>query len=56
MKIKIKFNPEQLKKGQQTEQEHNDITHGNFAMVTKIAKAHLREDPNYYTKLKKAGL
>ena len=40
----------------EVEKEHNDITHGDKKMIKKIAEAHLREDPKYYTKLEKAGL
>jgi len=38
------------KMGKDTEVASNDVD------VLKIAVAHLREDPNYYSKLKKAGL
>lgn len=46
----------QMKMGMEVEKEHNDITHGDKKMIKKIAEAHLREDPKYYTKLEKAGL
>jgi hypothetical protein len=47
---------DQIKMGLQIEKEHNDITHGNKKITRKIVNAHLKEDPKYYTKLKKAGL
>ena len=56
MKIKIKFNPDQIKKGMKVEKEHDDITHGKIDIIKKIVAAHLKEDPKYYTKLIKAGL
>ena len=46
----------QLKQGMKVEMEHKDVTLGDLVMTRKIAAAHLREDPAYYTKLKKAGL
>jgi hypothetical protein len=44
--------PEQLKKGIETEKEHTT----DEETAKKIALAHLGEDPEYYTKLKKANL
>lgn len=52
----IKIKPEQMKKGMKVEREHDDVTHGSHEMVKKIAMAHLKEDPKYYTKLLKAKL
>lgn len=46
----------EFKMGLQAELEHRDITHGDLEMTGTIALAHLKEDPKYYTKLKKAGL
>lgn len=47
-----KVDPTQLKVGIKVEMEHtNDIK-----VATKIALQHLAEDPQYYTKLTKAGL
>lgn len=59
----------QLKKGKKIEQEHlpfyrqikkQNQQSGKCPSEEKfaegIAKAHLRENPNYYTKLSKAGL
>ena len=42
------FDPEQLKKGVEIEREHTD----DVDVAKQIAKAHLKEFPNYYTKLK----
>ncbi|MDD8013265.1 MAG: hypothetical protein PHX05_07300 [Acidobacteriota bacterium] len=47
---------ETLAEGMNVELEHCDVTHGDTLMTAKIALAHLREDPEYYQKLKKAGL
>lgn len=53
------FNYKQLKMGFDVEKEHDgrmgkdtDVVK-NDTTILKIAVAHLREDPNYYTKLKK---
>lgn len=59
----------QLTQGIKTEQEHKEVVefikqfhkkHGRFPkekeIYTRIAKDHLREDPKYYTKLKKYKL
>jgi hypothetical protein len=34
-----------------TELEHADVTHGDLMTTGRIALAHLREDPDYYTRL-----
>lgn len=52
-----KFDPDQLRMGCAVEKEHDDgsdvdVVDDN-SDVLKIAIAHLREDPEYYTKLKK---
>jgi hypothetical protein len=39
--------------GMNVELEHQDITKGNILKTAKIAAAHLKEKPNYYTLLKK---
>jgi len=54
--MKIDCYEKQLKKGIQVEKEHNDVTDGDMRQIRKIAEAHLREDPKYYTKLQKAKL
>ena len=43
------YNKDELKLGIETELEHTD----NEQVATIIAKQHLMEDPNYYSKLKK---
>lgn len=47
-----KFNQTQLRMGVKVELEHTN----SHKIAKQIAKAHLNEDPKYYTKLKKAGL
>jgi hypothetical protein len=37
--------------GMKVEQEHKDITHGDPEMTAKIVLAHLKEIPDYYTRL-----
>ena len=44
----------ELKMGLKVEMEHKKSV--GERLVRKIALDHLKEDPNYYTKLKKAGL
>ena len=50
--------PQQLKMGIDDEKEHDDGSDldvvNSFEDLVKIAVAHLKEDPQYYTKLKKA--
>ena len=42
----------QLKTGTQHEaKEHPDVTKGDIKIAEKIARAHLKEDPLYYTHL-----
>lgn len=45
----IEYDPEELEKGIDVEREHTNYK----AIATIIAKHHLAEDPEYYTKLKK---
>ncbi len=57
----LKVNPkdicmDEFRQGMKAEQEHQDITGGDRVMTAKIVLAHLKEDPRYYTKLKRAGL
>jgi hypothetical protein len=47
-----KIDPKELELGIEIEQEHTT----DLAEAEKIARDHLAEDPEYYTKLKKAGL
>jgi hypothetical protein len=44
----------ELLSGLKEELEHRDITDGDPIMTGKIAYAHLKEDPHYYSKLKAA--
>lgn len=48
----------QLKMGIIAEKEHAHLFPKNLRniMAKRIAKDHLKEDPRYYSKLKKAGL
>lgn len=46
------FNQEQLNKGMLVEKEHTN----DKSLAKQIAKGHLLEDPDYYTKLRKTGL
>lgn len=48
-----KFDKKQAKIGMEVEKEHQDVTHGDQTLTAKIAASHLKEDPEYYTKLKK---
>jgi regulator of RNase E activity RraB len=44
----------QLKMGLEVElAEHSDITNGDLVLTAKIALAHLKELPDYYTQLEK---
>ena len=43
----------QFKMGLKVEGEHKDITKGDPVKTAKIVLAHLKELPDYYTKLKK---
>lgn len=51
-------NSKQLKIGIKVEMEHAHLFPKNLrkTMAERIAKDHLKEDKNYYTKLKKAKL
>lgn len=52
-KMGYKFNPVEFNMGMNSELEHKDVTHGNMVMTAKIAAAHLKENPKYYSLLKK---
>ena len=43
----------EFKAGLKVEREHKDVTKGDPIKTAKIALAHLKEVPDYYTKLKK---
>lgn len=57
-----KYDPKEIKMGLEVEKEHDggegkdvDVVRNKDDLM-KIVVAHLREDPKYYTKLKKANL
>lgn len=47
------FDARQFKMGMEVEKEHKDVTHGDEVETAKIVLAHLREKPDYYTRLQK---
>ena len=47
---------ELVAEGMNEEREHCDVTGGDSIQTAKIALAHLKEDPYYYERLKRAGL
>lgn len=47
------FDFNEFKQGIVVELEHTDVTGGDLELTAKIAAAHLKEVPNYYTLLKK---
>jgi hypothetical protein len=48
-----KFNHEEFSRGYTVEKEHKAVTKGNPVLTAKIVLDHLREVPDYYTKLVK---
>ena len=52
-KLSKKYRIKELKKGSEVEREHDDVTHGDPETVMKIAVAHLKELPDYYSRLDK---
>jgi hypothetical protein len=52
-KMNYPFDPSEFHMGMNVEMEHQDLTNGNVVMTAKIAAAHLKENPKYYTLLKK---
>lgn len=55
---KLNINPDVVSKkefnfGFNVEMEHRDVTHGDYAITTKIVLAHLMEYPDYYKRLKR---
>lgn len=52
-KMGYTFNPIEFFLGMNTELEHQDVTHGNVVKTAKIAAAHLKENPKYYSLLLK---
>jgi hypothetical protein len=51
-RYKFHGSTQELKQGLKVEQEHCDITCCDVKLTATIALAHLREVPDYYTKLK----
>lgn len=47
------FDIDEFTQGMNVELEHQDVTNGDIVMTAKIAAAHLRENPKYYSLLKK---
>lgn len=47
------FNFNQFLMGMNVELEHQDVTDGSLVKTAMIAAAHLREIPDYYTRLQK---
>lgn len=55
--LKVDFKKVSLRQftmGLNEELEHRDVTAGNLRVTARIALAHLRERPDYYTRLKRA--
>jgi len=50
---KMKVCNKQVKMGMEKEKEHDDLTKGDPKKIKMIVDAHLKEDPEYYTKLEK---
>lgn len=55
-KLKVKpskIAPKQFQKGMQVEMEHRDLTKGKLKPTGQIARAHLKENKDYYKELAK---
>ena len=55
-KLKVNWDNISLKQftmGMNAELEHRNVTRGNLILTGKIALAHLKEFPDYYTRLKR---
>ena len=55
-KLKVnwdKVDIRQFQQGLKVELEHRNVTKGNLLLTGKIALAHLKEMPDYYTRLKR---
>jgi hypothetical protein len=46
------YNLTELSRGMRVEMEHKDVTGGDPVLTAKIVLAHLREEKDYYTRLK----
>jgi hypothetical protein len=53
LKKVIKFDPKQVRMGMKVEREHNSVTGGDKRLIRQIVYDHLRELPDYYTRLAK---
>lgn len=51
--MKFRIIEKEKKLGLKKEAEHNDITKGDPKLIEKIVMVHLKENPNYYSKLEK---
>lgn len=51
--MEYEFDLHEFYTGMNVELEHRDVTGGSLLKTAMIAAAHLRENPNYYTLLKK---
>jgi hypothetical protein len=47
------FDFDEFLMGMNVEMEHKDVTNGDLVLTAKIAAAHLKENPEYYTLLKR---
>jgi len=45
------YDENEIKMGMKEEAEHKDVTGGDSLLTLKIVLAHMKEDPEYYTKL-----
>lgn len=50
------IDPAEFEVGMQEEQEHAETVNGDEGKIRQIVLDHLKEDPHYYSKLKRAGL
>ena len=49
-----KVDIKEFQAGLEEEKEHNDVTGGDWDKIARIALAHLKEVPNYYSRLSPA--
>ncbi len=49
----MEIDPGQLKLGIKVEKEHSKVLKGNKAKIRQVALDHIKETPDYYTRLKK---
>lgn len=53
---RLAITPMALRVGMNAERDHSNVTHGSPTTTAKLALAHMKEHPDYYARLKKAGL